>query len=373
MNTSELVRQRLHNQKLLSSNFQQPAEVVRWFGAMQAQDFNAAKWAIALRMRNATSSAIEEAFNQGHILRTHLLRPTWHFVTPEDIRSLLELTAPRVNLRSGPNYRKYELDGPTFKRSNKILTKALQDGKHLTRSELKAVLNRSGVAADDLIRLAHIMLRAELDGVVCSGRRIGKQFTYALLEERVAPTKRLSRDEALATLTRRYFMSHGPATLQDFTWWSGLSAVDAHDGVALVQRDFAKQTIDGKVYWAASDGPVEPSARLNADSQRSAHLLPAYDEYNVAYKDRRPVLDVDGKSQMTTWDMLSRTVSIDGKIVGTWQTSGNKNSVTVYAARTIKKAERLALATAVERYAMFLDVPAVKYSMSVTNFRRHAN
>src|SRR6185369_16429190 len=114
--------------------------VVRWFGAVQAQDFNAAKWALALRMRKATDGVIEEAFNKGEILRTHVMRPTWHFAAPEDIRWLLQLTAPRVNLRAGPNYRKFELDAEVLKRSNKIFTKVLQGGKHLTRATLKSAL-----------------------------------------------------------------------------------------------------------------------------------------------------------------------------------------------------------------------------------------
>lgn len=356
MKISDLVHQRLHNHKLSSSNLKQPVDVVRWLGAVQAQDFNAAKWAIGLRMRDATSEMIEEAFNQGHILRTHLLRPTWHFVTPEDIRWLLELTAPRVNVRCGPNYRKYELDAPTFKRTNNILLKALQGGKHLARSQLQAVLNRSGVAADDLIRLAHIMIRAELDGIICSGPRIGKQFTYALLEERVPPTKKLSRDEALATLTERYFTSHGPATMQDFIWWSGLTMVDAREGIALVKSELDKSVINEKVYWTSR------RATLTRTIEETAHLLPAFDEYNVAYKDREPVLD--GKSGMTTWAMLGPTLSINGKIGGTWKSATDKRGSTIilFPARALKKAERLSIAKAAERHARFLGSPDVNYS-----------
>ena len=358
MNLSELVHQRLNNQKLSYSNLQQPVDVVRWLGAVQAQDFNAAKWAIALRMVNATNAAIESAYNEGQILRTHLLRPTWHFVAPEDIRWLLELTAPRVNIRCGPNYRKYELDGPTFKRSNKVLTKALQGVKYLTRAELKLALNRSGVAADDLIRLAHILIRAELDGVVCSGPRIGKQFTYALLEERVPPAKRLSRVEALATLTERYFTSHGPATFQDFVWWSGLTAGDARHGIALVESNLDKDVVNEKVYWSMRRAPLVHGV---VTSQRSAHLLPAYDEYNVAYKDRQTVLDLDsGKSTMTVWDMLGPSVMIDGRIVGTWKSAINKNSVTlaVNSGRPLKQPEKRAISKAANRYASFVGLPA---------------
>src|ERR1051325_8215563 len=198
MTPSDLLAQRLHNQKLSAADFRKPVELVRWFGAVQSQDFEAAKWAVALRMQSATNAAIEEAFNRGTILRTHLLRPTWHFVTHDDIRWLLELTAPRVNLRCGPNYRKLELDDAVFKRSRKVLEKTLKNGNHVTRAELRKKLNDSGVPADDTIRLAHILIRAELDSVLCSGPRVGKQFTYALFEERISAAQKIERDEALA-------------------------------------------------------------------------------------------------------------------------------------------------------------------------------
>jgi hypothetical protein len=412
MTQSALVQLRLRNQKLFSSEFQRPVEVVRWMGAVQAQDFNGAKWALALRMRALSGDAgeqatndviendvIEKAFNQGEILRTHLLRPTWHFVTPEDIRWLLELTAPRINIRCGSAYRTYELDGPTLKRSNKILTKALQRGQHLTRTELKAILNRSGVAADDGIRLAHILLRAELDGVVCSGPRRGKQFTYALLEERVPAMKSLRRDEALAKLTRTYFASHGPATLPDFIWWSGLTTGDARRGIELSDSILEQVRIDGKYYLAATDDHAanprnghtdnahpanahpanahtanahsandhttnldptcdaytrvqtsRPNPLISRHSQPSANLLPAYDEYNVAYKDRDTAFAVA---------LLSPTLMIDGRIVGNWKSTSDKNGVTISLtiAKTLKKPEKAAVVKAAHRYARFLNVP----------------
>jgi hypothetical protein len=365
MNATELVKRRIGSQKLSFSDFRTPVEVVRWFGAVQAQDFNGAKWALALRMKETTDAEIEAAFHRGEILRTHLLRPTWHFVAPEDIRWLLALTGPRINVRCGPNYRKYELDTATFKRSNRIISKALQSAKHLTRADLKIALNRSGVAADDGIRLAHILLRAELDGIVCSGPRRGKQFTYAQLEERVAPAKSLSHEEALATLTRRYFASHGPATLQDYIWWSGLTAGDARHGIALIESKLEKAVVNEKVYWIA------PSSRRSlalkaADSQPNVHLLPAYDEYNVAYKDRDAVLD--HSSNLTTWDMLAPTLSIGGRITGTWKAASNK-AITLKPARPLKQPEKLAIDKAIDRYAKFLGSPRLNYSINAANFR----
>ncbi len=248
----DFVAERLRNHKLSSPTFQDPANVVRWFGAVQAQDFHGAKWALALRMRKATNASVEEAFNRGEIVRTHLLRPTWHFIAPDDIRWLLQLSGPRVNQRCAGTYRKYELDAAIFKRTNRAITKALEGGKHRTRTELKAALNRAGAAADDGVRLAHILLRAELDGVVCSGPRRGNQFTYALLDERVPQGKQFGRDEALAELTRRYFTSHGPATLADYVWWSGLTTNDARRGIAMLDRELDEVHIEGTTYWSSN-------------------------------------------------------------------------------------------------------------------------
>lgn len=222
----DLVRRRFHNQKLARSRFHRPAEVVAWLGAIQAQDYAGAKWAIGLRSTGLRDAGIEQAFNEGAILRTHLMRPTWHFVTPADIRWILALTAPRVHAVNAYSYRKFGLDRGIFARSRVAFERALQGGKQLTRLELASVLGRAGIPAESL-RLAYLMMQAELDGVICSGARRGNQFTYALLDERAPHVKNLEREEALAELTRRYLSSHGPATLSDYVWWSGLTARDA--------------------------------------------------------------------------------------------------------------------------------------------------
>ena len=345
MNSRDLVAQRLHNQKLSAPNFQKPVEVVRWFGAVQSQDFEAAKWAVALRMRNATNVGIQQAFNRGKILRTHVMRPTWHFVARDDIRWLLELTAPRVNLKCGPNYRKLELDDAVFKRSRRVLENALRNGKHLTRSELRKRLNESGIAANDTIRLAHILIRAELDGVICSGPRIGKQFTYTLLDERAGQTKKIDRDEALAKLTQTYYRSHGPATLQDFAWWSGLTAADAKRGLELIERRVERVSIGDKVYWKLR------SSDATRSSSNAAHLLPVFDEFFVAYKDRQAVFaSQDGKPSLTSWDLLGPTVIIDGIAVGAWKRT---KSIELNFIRTLKKTEQAAISQAATRYAEF--------------------
>lgn len=229
----EIAHRRLFNQQLTQPTFNNPADLVQWLGAVQAQDYAAAKWAVGQRLTGATDALIEQAVAAGAIIRTHILRPTWHFVAPADIRWLLALTAPRVNSLNAHYYRKLELDEAIFRQTNTVLEKALQGGKQLTRPELVAVLRQAGIEAEDLLRFGLIIMRAELDGVICSGARQGNQMTYALLEERVPPAPTLGREEALAEFARRYFTGHGPATLPDFVWWSGLTTTDARAGLKM--------------------------------------------------------------------------------------------------------------------------------------------
>jgi hypothetical protein len=184
----DIAHQRLINQHIAAAPFEKPSDVVNWLVAVQAQDYFGAKWALGLRLQDAHDAEIDRAFNAGSILRTHVMRPTWHFVMPTDIRWLLALTAPRVHAVNAHRYRELELDDATLKRSRKVLTKALQGEKQLTRDELRDALQAAKIAADGQ-RLAYIVMAAELDGLICSGARRGKQFTYALLDERVPPAR----------------------------------------------------------------------------------------------------------------------------------------------------------------------------------------
>ena len=284
MNNLEIAQQRLYNQRISGEKFKKPAEVVKYLGAVQAQDYAGAKWALGLRLQKSCDAAIDKALADGSIIRTHVLRPTWHFVSPADARWMIDLTAPRINAAAGTWFRKLKLDSVVFKQSNDALAKALQGGKQLNRAEVMAVLNRAGVATDDL-RFIHLLMRAELDKVICSGGRQGKQFTYTLFDDRVATGNALAKEEALAELALRYFISRGPATLQDFTWWGGLATVDAKLGLEIAKPQLAKINVESREYWMAKDGPV-----IN-NKTSIAHLLPAFDEFAVAYKDRSAIVN----------------------------------------------------------------------------------
>jgi DNA glycosylase AlkZ-like len=357
MTKTEIAFQRLRQQGLLQPAFKRPEEVVGWLGAVQAQDYGAAKWAVAQRAHGLTDAAIDQSFANGAILRTHVMRPTWHFVAPADIRWLLSLTAPHVRAASAYYYRQLELDEAVFARSNAVLKKALQGGQYLTRAELGAILQQAGIDTNDSLRLTHMMLEAELEAVVCSGPRRGKQFTYALLEERAPQAQVLDRDEALAELTRRYFTGHGPATLQDFVWWSGLTTADARAGLDMMASSLTRDGSEGKTYWLAARAPsaTQPSPLV--------HLLPNYDEYIVGYKDRSAAFDPRETKMENPRDSIvfNHTILIDGRVSGTWKRSFSKGQVLleVRPFASLNRDEEAALAKAVQRYREFHSLPVI--------------
>jgi hypothetical protein len=341
----DLVRRRLRNHRLDRSELRDPSDVVRWLGAVQAQDYPAARWAIGLRARVADVD-VERAFDDGRILRTHILRPTWHFVAPDDIRWMLALTAPRIQVANGYAYRRFELDDGMLRRSRTLFERALSGDRHLTRAELGSVLRRAGISTLGQ-RLAYVLANAELEGTIVSGPRKGKELTYALLEERTPRARKLGREEALAELTRRYFSSHGPATLSDYAWWSGLTRRDAQAGIEAVAPALEEDALDGRRYWFVASRAPASGAPVRA------HLLPNYDEYLVAYKDRGPVFGSSGR------DLFAHYFVIGGRLAGRWKRTLKKNAVRLELVpyRRLSREDARALASAAERYGKFLRLP----------------
>ena len=325
---------------------------------MQSQDYPGAKWAIGLRAP-VTDDEVDRACDEGAIVRTHILRLTWHFVARDDIRWMLALSGPRVNAVSAHYYRKMELDERTFTRSRDVLERALRDGAHKTRPELGAALRRAGIIASGT-RLAFLTLRAELDGVICNGPRRGKAQTYALFDERVPPAKPIDRDAALAGLTRRYFTSHGPATLKDYTWWSGLTVRDARAGIELAGSSLVRDDVDGFTYWA-SRAVARDRRPPQSGEGPVAHLLPNYDEYLIAHKDRHLVVTPgsgDGVTRIK--DPFVHHVVIDGRLAGSWTRKVKDGSVDVRCSmyRRPSAGTARAIDAAVARLGRFMARPA---------------
>ena len=251
------------------------------------------------------------------------MRPTWHFVMPEDIRWMTELTAPRVKSLLTNYNRKLGLDDALFARSNAAIVKALEGHNYLTRQELKAILADIGIVTD-VQRLAHIISRAELDGLICSGPRRGKQFTYALLDERVRESKRLDREQSLAKLALKYFTSHGPAQLKDFSWWSGLAEKDARSALDRIKSGLNQVEHDKKTYW------FPPHSETAIPNAPRALLLSIYDEYTIAYHDRSDISDArDIERMISMGNALTAVIVLNGKVAGTWKRAMKKDSVEI--------------------------------------------
>jgi hypothetical protein len=361
MQIDTIARHRLLNQRLLASTFRHPAEVVAWLGAAQAQDYGGAKWSLGMRLDPAAAvvsdAAVEQAFDAGAILRTHVLRPTWHFVAPEDIRWLLALTAPRVHLLNAPYYRRVGLDDELYARTREVLIRALAGSTFLTRDELRQAQDAAQIAADVELRMAYILMRAELDGLICSGPRRGKQFTYALLDERVPPTASLGREEALAELARRYFTSHGPATAHDLARWASLTLEDVRAGLAASAAHLQSEEVDGQTYWFAPALSAPPAPQVE---EPAAYLLSIYDEYVIGYKEWSAIAGAEDATRLRALaNDLTNVVLVDGRIVGTWKRAIDRRraTVTLRPLRPLSATEMDAVAAAANRMGAFLDLP----------------
>ncbi len=344
MTLDEIRALRLHNQRITAPLNGAPERVVAHLGAMQAQEYAMAKWAVGLRADGAAEGDVEAAFADGRILRTHLLRPTWHFVSPGDIRDFVRLTAPQVHRVNGSLYRKNELDAATLTAACAVIERELRGGARRTREQLAAALGEAGIIASGH-RLSYIMMYAELACILCSGARSGKQFTYALMDELV-PSADFYREAALGKLAERYFASRGPATARDFAYWSGLSLRDARAGVASLSARFVREPGNGEDYILP-----QPPGKIGLN-ERATFLLPDYDEYGMGYKDRSALAPRHEPAEAPS--MYSHWLVLRGRIEGTWQTGDGKSAAASVSAYYAQDAgERREVDAALCRYQTF--------------------
>lgn len=356
----DITAMRLHNQHLVQQHFTDPADLVRHMGAVQGQEYLYARWAVGMRVIGATERSVEQALTDGTILRTHVLRPTWHFLARDDIRWILSLSAPRVHAVNAFYYRQAELDDALFARIHALFEEALGGANYLTRVELASILEREGIAAGGP-RLSYIMMHAELDGLLCSGPRRGNQFTYALISERAPDAKLLPYEEALVELTKRYFTSHGPATVHDFAWWSGLTIAQIKAGLEMARPDLESMPVGNATYWFA---PQSVADAQQVDISSTVYLLAPYDEYGIAYKDRKELTEdaylapeAAGKMPALPYPMQ---IAIGGKIVGGCKRTLKKDSVLLeaYFYRPLTDREQHDLEAEVDRYGAFIGLAA---------------
>jgi hypothetical protein len=309
----EIARQRLWNQQIAQPSFTQPGQVVAWLGAIQAQDYLGALWAVGLRMPSATEQVIEQAIAEKQIVRTWPMRGTIHFVAPADARWMLDLLTPRVIQRSQPRLKQLGLDAAIVQMSAKIIAKALEGGKQLTRNELYQVLESAQIATSGQ-RGLHILGQLAHQQLICFGARSGKQPTFTLFDEWLPDAPTLPSDQALPLLAMRYFAGHGPASIHDLIWWSGLTRSAAKAAIAGCDAQLAHERIgDQEYYWVP--GATQPT------TEPTVALLPPFDEWLVGYRDRSATLDpahmqlvVPGSNGIFNPIMVA-----DGRVVGTWK------------------------------------------------------
>jgi hypothetical protein len=320
----EISNTRLTSQKIETAEFNTAREIVSQMGAIQAQDYSMAKWALGIRLPDWTDKKIESSIDNGEIIRTHVLRPTWHFIPADDIYWMLQLTSQKIRSSLKARHKGLELTESVIKKTNSVIEKSLLKEKNLTREELADVLNRAKIKTNENNRLAHVLLCAELGGIICSGPMKKNKMTYSLLSERVPVKKILSRDESLAELAKRYFTSRCPATIQDFIWWSNLSVTDARKATESIKSGFFTERIGTAEYWFPN------SFSIKGSENTSVHLLPAYDEFLISYRDRSSSLSsIHNKKTISNNGMFYPAIVINGQVAGLWKRIINKNKIVI--------------------------------------------
>jgi hypothetical protein len=349
MKIDPVLKERLSNQHLVSP-MRSAAEVVEWFGAVQAQDFYGSLWNIGQRLKSATAVDVEQAIYDRAIVRTWPMRGTLHFVSPKDVYWMLAMLAPRIIQRAKTNYKKFELDDKTFLKSRKLLERALTGNKMLTRTELYEVLQKGKVNIEGE-RGIHILNNSAMQGLLCVGPRIGKQHSFVLLEEWIPEKRVLSKEESLAELAKRYFTSHGPATIQDLSWWSGLTLTEAKLAATLAESGIKKEKIGTTEYYQGTAS----SSRSTGISHPVVNLLSWFDEFIIGYKDRSASFDPATSKFIVTPKngVYSPLILINGKITGSWKATG-KGSVDINPYRKLTAAETTNLDKVIKRYNRFI-------------------
>lgn len=305
---------RLLNQQLAAPQFYKPEDVVRHFGAMQAQEYRMMRWAVEMRTRRPSEEAFTKAFNSGKIVRLHLLRGTWQLVSAKDYWWMLDLCAPRAKqvINGWMSSNRIALDGEELSMVRKLIVETAEREGSVTKEDFEEALRSRGMTMDDH-RLSYHIRFAELDGVICSGDLLKMKATYALSDRKVPRTGAIERDWALARLAEKYFQSHSPATLEDFVWWSGLNVADSKLGIELIGNHLYCDSFMGKTFY------LHENSRTRGVRKGEYLLIPPYDEYLIGYKSRNIVLDPDLKYHAhNDSGIFQPVIAYDGRICGNW-------------------------------------------------------
>jgi hypothetical protein len=349
----DLARLRLLSQRLEMPADDSPQALLAYMGAMQSQDEPMSKAALGLRLPGSKAADIQAACDRGELIRTHVLRPTWHLVAAQDLRWMLALSAAQIKASMRIRDGQLGVTEALIEAGKAVCQSALAGGRALTREALAAEMIAAGIPATGGV-LVHLLVYAEVDAVICSGPQQAGKSTYALVDERVPAQAPLTRAEAVARLALTYFRSHGPATLKDFTWWSGLNITECRRGLAEVQGALQALEQDGETYWMAPGLADAPALG------RGLHLLPAFDEFIISYRDRTAAFPLALQGEAITSNGIFRPVIVwDGQVVGTWARTHGKQSTRLEAKffASPQEEQLLSMTAACERLAAFWGQP----------------
>ncbi len=328
-------------------------ETVTWMGALQAQDYESGLWAIGARMTGATRGDIEQSVARREIVRTWPMRGTWHFIPATDVRWMQDLLAVRLLPAIRRRSKDFGFDEAAVSRVRNLVVKALEGGRSLPREQLVQRLAQGGFAAESQAG-NHLLRRFGNEGLLCNGVTADKEPTFALRDEWVSKPVKLDRDAALAELALRYFRSHGPATLHDFVWWTGLSVGDARAAIAATGATLTRRVMGEREHWFTGEA--------DAPAVSSVELLPAFDEHLLGYQDRSAVLDDDRADSICPGGngVFRPTLVVKGRVAGLWKKKETAKKLTIevmpYAA--LSKATRSETEQAGERLGEFYGKPA---------------
>jgi winged helix DNA-binding protein len=348
--TEWLAQQRMRTLGLWGRGAASTGAAVGRLVAMQGQEHAYARWSVAQRTAGAVGAgAVDADFDAGRILRTHVLRPTWHYVAPDDLGWLIALSGPIVDGRNARRYRELGLDPATLRTAADVMAGAVAAGPR-TRHGLGAELERRGIAVTGQ-RLPYLLMYAELRAVLCSGPMVGRHHTYAPFEERVPRNVAREPDDAATELARRYFVSRGPALLDDFVWWSGLDAARARRALEQARPHLVSHTVDDRTYWFAEAGRRASPARPRVD------LVQCYDEIVISYRASRDVLQTGSRSFAVPQHVAGfvHVLLLDGRLLGHWRPVRDRDGVRVETRvdGSVDRELAAAIAAATERYRRF--------------------
>ena len=311
---------RLLNQQLICPQFDSPAEVVGYMGAMQAQEYRMMRWAVAMRTKKPSAKAFKKAFDSGEIIRFHLMRGTWQLVSVEDYWQFLELCSPKaIAVTKGwMSSNKISIPDEEVLKIREILAQTAADKGSVTKEDFVQALVEKDICMDEH-RLSYHIRMAEMSGTLCSGDLLPMKATYALTANKIKPNTKMDRDEALMLFTRKYFQSRQPATLEDFVWWSGLNISDCRKGIALLDDYLHVETWRAASLQQRREFYLTDDCRTRGFRKGKYLLIPPYDEYLISYKSRDIVLLPDYKHKAhNNSGIFQPVIAHDGIICGNW-------------------------------------------------------